>query len=137
MAELTDAEMIRRLADGEDRWVIDPEHGCTNPLTGYYPATEVQAEKQRREAARPSGAVPTRIEHDGGALNDLTCTFCDSNTGPPNHMPTGPVCGAPGVWILLWRDGRWSVACDKHTGPFELPIGHDYGSTLLRIDKLP
>lgn len=49
-----DAEIIRRLADGEDPWVIDPDNGCANPLTGYFPFAEVQAEKKRREeAAKP------------------------------------------------------------------------------------
>ena len=38
---MTDEEIVRRLAAGEDPWKIDPEYGCTNPLTGYYPAQEV------------------------------------------------------------------------------------------------
>lgn len=41
-------DVVRRLADGEDPWVIDPEHGCTNPLTGYFPSAEVEREKRRR-----------------------------------------------------------------------------------------
>jgi hypothetical protein len=40
---MDDREIIERLANGEDPWAIDPEYGCTNPLTGYYPAAEVKA----------------------------------------------------------------------------------------------
>lgn len=43
-----DNEVVRRLADGEDPWTIDPEYGCTNPLTGYFPVAEVEAERKRR-----------------------------------------------------------------------------------------
>jgi hypothetical protein len=49
---MTDEEFVRRLADGEDPWVIDPEYGCTNPLTGYFPAREVAAELEARTPTR-------------------------------------------------------------------------------------
>src|SRR3954463_11330455 len=45
---MTDEEIVRRLADGEDPWVIDPDYGCANPLTGYFPVREVAEELERR-----------------------------------------------------------------------------------------
>lgn len=61
---LTDEEMVRRLAAGEDPYSIDPEHGCMNPLTGYYPHHEVEAEKSRRQSV-VSAAVAHRPVHGG------------------------------------------------------------------------
>lgn len=57
---ISDEDIIRRLADGEDPWKIDPEHGCANPLTGYFPAQEVEAEKERR-----ARLLSNPMEYDG------------------------------------------------------------------------
>jgi hypothetical protein len=47
-----ESDIIRRLADGEDPWTVDPDHGCSNPLTGYFPASEVAAELARQSSRR-------------------------------------------------------------------------------------
>lgn len=46
-----ESETIRRLANGEDPWAIDPDYGCSNPLTGYFPSDEVAEELERRAAS--------------------------------------------------------------------------------------
>jgi hypothetical protein len=52
---------------------------------------------------------------------DKTCSSCDDHAGPPDFMPKGPMCGAPATHFLLWDDGRWSLGCEKHLGPFDDP----------------
>lgn len=56
--------MIVRLAQGENPWAIDPEHGCRNPVTGYYPQVEVEACQRRLEANRRR---IEELERDGAA----------------------------------------------------------------------
>jgi hypothetical protein len=61
-----EAEIVRRLANGEDPWDIDPEYGCTNPLTGYFPSTEVAAERARRRTAMPERAEIEAVAREMG-----------------------------------------------------------------------
>lgn len=55
--------IVCRLVDGEDPWKIDPEYGCTNPLTGYYPSAEVEAERKFRRESKIQ--MNTEVIHNG------------------------------------------------------------------------
>ncbi len=69
---MDDDEIVRRLADGEDPWVIDPDYGCTNPLTGYYPYAEVAEELARRpETVDATGYARKHIPGGWGAIHVL------------------------------------------------------------------
>lgn len=50
-----------------------------------------------------------------------TCSYCKDQAGPPDFTPTGPECGARATHFILWDDGRWSLGCEEHLGPFEDP----------------
>jgi hypothetical protein len=68
------------------------------------------------------GLSAARIIHDGGGIPaDARCDYREENTGPPDYLPTGPACGAAATHLIIWADGRWSVGCADHLGPFEDP----------------
>lgn len=52
---------------------------------------------------------------------DPSCSFSDEHTGPPDYRPRPPFCGRDATHLLVWADGRWSLACDDHLGPFDSP----------------
>lgn len=62
---MDDEEIVRRLAAGEDPWVIDPDHGCTNPLTGYFPQREVDAYLEAQAPTEPPLLLQFAPEGDG------------------------------------------------------------------------
>jgi len=37
-----------------------------------------------------------------------------SDFDPATEEPRGPACGAIASQVILWRDGRFSPACDAH-----------------------
>lgn len=76
-----ETEIVRRLVDGEDPWVIDPEYGCTNPLTGYFPSAEVAAERVRL-AAR-SGADTKLLTMLGAGMQALRDAVATQFQGEP------------------------------------------------------
>jgi hypothetical protein len=55
---------------------------------------------------------------------DPSCNFADDHDGPPDYTPVPPFCGKPATHLVVWADGRWSLGCDDHLGPFEAPAPH-------------
>lgn len=115
-----DAEIVRRLADGEDPWVIDPEHGCTNPLTGYFPAAEVEAELRRRRIRGCDDHDFVVITAGASGAEEpvgLQCKLCGRSWPVGRALPT----------LYDWAADEMGWACEEcdfRTGDEQAALAH-------------
>lgn len=77
-----ESEVIRRLADGESPWTIDPDYGCTNPLSGYFPSDEVAEELKRR-----AGVLVPLVQCDEAAIARVMDVLDDGRVWPGDESP--------------------------------------------------
>lgn len=113
------------------KWRSTPNERRGRPghVVTMAPESWVKLDAMVADATPPALSRGELIERWIEAATDRFCVHCDEHD-PLTLAPLGPQCGQLATQTILWRDGRYSPACDAHGFA---SLDHDARVLVLRV----